>query len=326
MRLIQKILSHGLLIALIVAAVFIYVRRDEWSLPWLDVKEKAVQHQTARDHKPDKLSPKPDAGKLEHHNQKAPVATVARMKDREEKKDKKAEKFDLPPAPVVEPAVAPPPNQAIEKVASMPVGKKPVKHTEHSVATVPTPDMILPEKVVQAQPAAAPDHKAEYRPEREPVSPAMPIPRPAVSAPARAEAGQQLMTTPSVRMAQSVPRKPVVKASSTAAGSTAKTLLQKARQLYWQRNIQAAEAVYRELGDSYPENPDVWGETGDFYFNLRLRKPAGYAYSRCIEVLIRQGKHERAQQILGILYRLDAPRARELELQLQQTSARQVAE
>ena len=323
MRLIQKILSHGLLIVLIVVAVLVYIRRDELPLPWIGTKGKAVQHQTARDHKPDKLSPKPDAGKPEHHNQKAPVATVARMKGREEKKDKSVEKFDIPPAPVVEPAVAPPPKQAIDKVPSMPVGKKPVKHTEHSVATVPAPDMILPEKVVQAKPATAPDHEVEYRPKREPVSPAIPIPRPAVSTPARAEAREQHMATAPVQMTQSVPRKPVVKTGSTAAGSTEKKLLQKARQLFWQRNIQAAEAVYRELGDSYPEKPDVWGEIGDFYFSLRLRKPAAYAYSRCIELLIRQGKRERAQQILGILYRLDAPRARELELQLQR---KQVAE
>jgi len=49
MRLIQKILSHGLLIALIVAAIYVYIRRDELSLPWIGTKGQAVQQQAVID-------------------------------------------------------------------------------------------------------------------------------------------------------------------------------------------------------------------------------------------------------------------------------------
>ncbi|GEM_PF-1694771 len=323
MRLIQKILSHSLLIALIAAAVFAYIRRDEWSLPWLNVQEKAVQHQTARDHKPDKALPKPVVEKPEKHNQQTPVATVAGMKSREEKKDRTVEKFALPPGPGVEPAVAQSSNQAADKLPPIQGEKKPLSPAEHPLAKTSSQDRVLPDKVVQAQPVA-PDHKVKYRPEHEPVSPSpsSPVHGPAAGAAvAKSETGKTLTATPTDRTAKPVSRKSDVQADTTATGTAEKKLLQKARQFFWQRNIQAAEAAYRELGDSYPENPDVWGEIGDFYFNLQQREPAAYAYSRCIELLIRQDKHERAQQMLDILYRLDAPRARELALQLQQASS-----
>ena len=94
--------------------------------------------------------------------------------------------------------------------------------------------------------------------------------------------------------------------------------LAQARQYFWQRNLPAAEEIYHSLAESYPDNPDVWGEIGNFYFSLRKREPVIEAYSRSAELLIARGEALRAHQLVRILYRLGAPQARRLEMQLMQ--------
>jgi tetratricopeptide (TPR) repeat protein len=97
--------------------------------------------------------------------------------------------------------------------------------------------------------------------------------------------------------------------------------LEEVRALYWARDLRGAAAGYQSLGQAYPDNADVWGEIGNFYYSLRQAGPATNAYSRAIELLVQQGDKPRARQLLDVLYRLDASAARELETRLQQTGS-----
>ena len=94
--------------------------------------------------------------------------------------------------------------------------------------------------------------------------------------------------------------------------------LERAREFYWQRDLRGAASAYQSLGEAYPENAEVWGEIGNFYFSLRRGEQAGAAYSHAIELLMQNNDPVRARQLLGVLFRLDARKARELETRLQQ--------
>ena len=94
--------------------------------------------------------------------------------------------------------------------------------------------------------------------------------------------------------------------------------LERAREFYWQRDLRDAASAYQSLGEAYPENAEVWGEIGNFYFSLRRGEQAGAAYSHAIELLMQNNDPVRARQLLGVLFRLDARKARELETRLQQ--------
>ena len=94
--------------------------------------------------------------------------------------------------------------------------------------------------------------------------------------------------------------------------------LGQAREFYWSRDLRGAAAAYQSLGEAYPDNAEVWGEIGNFYFSLRRSEQAGAAYSHAIELLMQNNDPVRARQLLGVLFRLDARKARELETRLQQ--------
>ena len=94
--------------------------------------------------------------------------------------------------------------------------------------------------------------------------------------------------------------------------------LGQAREFYWSRDLRGAAAAYQSLGEAYPDNAEVWGEIGNFYFSLRRSEQAGAAYSHAIELLMQNNDPVRARQLLGVLFRLDARKARELEARLQQ--------
>jgi len=94
--------------------------------------------------------------------------------------------------------------------------------------------------------------------------------------------------------------------------------LGQARELYWSRDLRGAAAAYHSLGEAYPDNAEVWGEIGNFYYSLRRSGQAGAAYSHAIELLMQNNDPVRARQLLAVLFRLDARKARELESRLQQ--------
>jgi tetratricopeptide (TPR) repeat protein len=102
-----------------------------------------------------------------------------------------------------------------------------------------------------------------------------------------------------------------------SADASARQALEQARILFWQRDMRAAAAAYESVAQAYPDNADVWGEIGNFYYTLRQRQPASLAYARAIELLIDQHDTERASQLVEVLFRLDANKGRELAARLQ---------
>ena len=96
--------------------------------------------------------------------------------------------------------------------------------------------------------------------------------------------------------------------------------LEEARQLYWQKDVSAATEAYEALGRDYPRDADIWGEIGNFYYSIQQSQPAGMAYYRTVSLLIDKGDTQKARQLLGVLYELDANRGRELDARLQQSA------
>lgn len=334
MKLVQKILSHGLLIAFIVATFFVYTNRADLFPQWFGKTENAVQQ--AANEKPDEASaPVPEQRKVsrpkpEKTVSKKPVAPL------DEKTGSPAEEAASPPAPA-----------------------------EKDERETPLPDEPQDSGAVQhllTPPAGAPgvvaaDTSKQVRPVQTDVGGSTDGPTLGVAggtqgetgvsdsaqtqATAVAESTVALAQAPGSRPAETTPAKvePVTTAQTNVTEQqatdaapiqapprqTAPTIdpqlerqLEEARRHYWQRDLRGAAAAYQALSRAYPDNPDVWGEMGNFYFNQRQREPASAAYSRCIELLIDQGEPVRASQLLNVLYRLDALKARELETRLQQ--------
>jgi tetratricopeptide (TPR) repeat protein len=131
--------------------------------------------------------------------------------------------------------------------------------------------------------------------------------QPEAAAPARAHAMQESIAAAARGAAEPAD------AAVDGAAQQLQDALEQARQLYWKRDMRAAANAYQSLGQANPENPDVWGEIGNFYYSLRQRQPAVEAYSRALTLLVGQNDQTRAQQMLDVLYKLDAGKARELE-------------
>lgn len=107
-----------------------------------------------------------------------------------------------------------------------------------------------------------------------------------------------------------------------AAGEDARLqqMLEQARELFWRRDLREAAAAYSAVSDAYPDNAEVWGEIGNFYYSLHKAEPAGEAYARAIELLAQNDEPMRARRLLDVLFRLDPEKARELEALLRAQS------
>ncbi|MGD8843840.1 MAG: tetratricopeptide repeat protein, partial [Gammaproteobacteria bacterium] len=92
--------------------------------------------------------------------------------------------------------------------------------------------------------------------------------------------------------------------------------LERARSLYWKQQSEAAESAYQALAREHADNAELWGEIGNFYYSLGRNEQAAEAYSRAIELLVRDDKQERARQLLEALSRLNPQKARELEMKM----------
>jgi len=248
MKLVQKILSHGLLIAFIVAAIFIYTRRDVLLPQW----EGKLPTETG-------VKDTSDQVKQEPFKNTDPPGTLSVSEPDHEKKQVLTEVLTPEPS---EPAtvVQPEPDQEA------------------------LPQEALPEVEIQQEkdtPAAVKDVVTQHQTDTEPVEALPPPP----------------VNVPDIKFQKQ---------------------LAKARRYFWQHNLPAAAAAYQVLAEDYPENPDVWGEIGNFYFTLQQRQPVIRSYSRSVELLIERGELMSARRLVDVLYRLGSPRARNFEIQIQQ--------
>jgi len=98
---------------------------------------------------------------------------------------------------------------------------------------------------------------------------------------------------------QSVATAPKAEAKADLA-----TALKKARESYRAGNFQQTEAQYVALGDQYPDNADVQGEIGNFYYSQRQYPNAATYYYKTGKALVTAGDTKKLGQIINILQRL----------------------
>ena len=289
MKIIQKILSHGLLIAFFVAVFFIYLYRGDLFPQWFD---KQAQIEATPSHSAPQQSP--DVSGQE------PQPAQASGTDDDQGQ---AAALESTTEPVVEavrqPIVTQPPS------AALPAG--PAAQTA-DVATAAQYRPVGPEETEKETynpvvPRAVDADVAQYRPagpdelSRQTYNPVAEVPASVVTAPEY---------------------RPLHAEQTAASESDFQSQIAQARQHYWQGDTQVAEQAYRRLTESYPERAEVWGELGNLYFGQREMVRATDAYYQAIELLIEQGDAERARQLLGAMYQLDAEKANALETRLRQ--------
>jgi len=386
MKLVQKILSHGLFIAFIVGAVLVYTKRAELFPQWFGASQPVAAKASSgklADATPDNGVPaterKVSRPLPEKTLMKEPVAPPVPAPE-EAAPSETAPEGEAPApgqqtstpgttssSPERESAGQPAPEQAGDTGVSE---KKPVfrpleKHEQQAAAGAAESEPAAP-------PEAAPDQNAGGGADAQPVfrpldggqpsktaatgvqeAPAVEAPAPEAGAPATAEAtpnGQSEVANAAPQPAEEkvavaapaeekvavaapaeVARAAVPKpaaADDTAAAQAAsgapaggedarlQQMLEQARGLFWRRDLRGAAAAYTAVSDAYPDNAEVWGEIGNFYFSLHQAEPAGEAYAHAIELLAQNDEPMRARRLLDVLFRLDPQKARELESRL----------
>lgn len=343
MKLLQKILSHGLLIAFLVAVFFLYQERAGLFPQWFG---KSAQHASApvkaveKTPAPAPVEPKSVA------TETAPVAAqnVGRTTPAEAEGVKETPVAAVPgndvPAAEAVTATQEPPTASAETTAAVIDRPAPVFRPLDEEQTESTP--AAGTETVAADAGVDVSRPATEQSEPEPGTAAVeqqpvPVAEPAITAPPMPEpvATKAPVVTPPVtemQAANTVTSPPdiepaAVEPAATAASDTApaaadpvfQSRLEQARSLFWQRKPRAALQAYRGLTADYPNSAQAWGELGNLYFNLRQAPAAANAYARAIDLLIAQGEFMRAHQLLGVMYRLDARQARQLESRLRQT-------
>jgi tetratricopeptide (TPR) repeat protein len=270
MKIVQKILSHGLLIAFFVAVFFVYLYRGDLFPQWFDkqAQTEATPSQSATAQSPVVSADEPQAVQASGTDDEGQAVAFESTE---------------PALEAVEQPIVTEPLSAAEPAATAaqyrPVGpEEAAKQTYNPVAEAPASVTTAPEyRPLEAKKTAPPGATAE---------PAEPAAVPADS--------------------------------GVASESDFQSQLEQARQHYWRRDMPAAEQAYRRLTESHPERAAVWGELGNLFFSQREMVQATDAYYRAIELLIEQGDAERARQLLGTMYQLDAEKANELETRLRQ--------
>jgi tetratricopeptide (TPR) repeat protein len=67
--------------------------------------------------------------------------------------------------------------------------------------------------------------------------------------------------------------------------------------------------MYLELMQEFQNHPDFAGELGNIYFSKGQTELAVRAYSEAFFRLLKNNDHERAEQVLGIIYNIDQEQA-----------------
>lgn len=306
MKIFQKILSHGLLIAFFVAVFFIYLYRVELFPQWF-----AEQAQR------DELTPPATAEEpaAVAGAQQAPPAQAAA--DVTEAAGEGAETPSAPQQAAAEPAQPAPAagEAASEPAAAAEQAAKPAAGEASDEQFRPVkPDEVARETYHPVAPRAADTGADQFRPVQAEEA-AKETYHPVTAVPA------SVTSTPEFRpveVEKAVPPDVAAQTVEVVSEADFRSRLERARQHYWRRDLAAAELIYKQLSESHPERAEVWGELGNLYFGQQEMVQASDAYYRAIELMIEQGDAARARQLLGAMQQLDADKANELETRLRQ--------
>jgi outer membrane biosynthesis protein TonB len=192
--------------------------------------------------------------------------------------------------------------------------KTPQEQEEEEAAAIPRDEASG--DVAKAEPTPATE--TETAPADKPVQP---------EAQEDAEQAATQPATSEVAAAPKTPAEPVGTPQQEPAGKTvvpapqqnAKAAIAKAlnaaRQSYRSGNFQQTEARYVALGDQYPDNADVQGEIGNFYYAQRQYPNAATYYYKTGKALLKSGDQAKLGQIINILQRLAPNMAADLRAQ-----------
>ena len=330
MKIVQKIFSHGLLIAFFVAVFFVYLYRGELFPQWFDkqAQTQVTPPQSAAQQSPvvSAEEPQPAQASSADDDEGQPAALVST--------EQVVEAVEQPsvtqPLSVDESAAA----AQTEAMTDVPAGGEQPAEPAVQTADAATAAQYRPVEPEEASrqtynpvvPRTDDADAAQYRPveadevSREAYNPVAEVPASVITAPEyrplAAEKAAPADATPA-------PAKPAAVPADSGAASELdfQSQLEQARQHYWGGDMHAAEQAYRRLTESHPEQAEVWGELGNLFFSRREMVQATDAYYRAIELLIEQGDTERARQLLGAMHQLDAEKAKELETRLRQAGS-----
>lgn len=303
MKLVQKILSHGLFIAFVVAAFFLYTKRAELFPQWF-AKGGSAQAVASSDQSTGAPAEHVTRPKPEKIIDKQPVTPVPSPVERA-----------MPSGQVpvdggaTDETPAQPPAETAEPEASMPPAAEPA-----------TDSGAEPESPAQSADAnAAPETDETVVPADN---------QPATETATAEEQPPVQAADASAATAEVPPQDNAVPAEAGTApvqsASDAQQLqaqLGRARALYWSQDMNGAAQIYKSLSQAHPDNADVWGEAGNFYYSRQQREQAADAYAHAFDLLVDQGQAQRASQLVGAMYQLDQDKARAMEQQLKQSGA-----
>ncbi len=347
MKVVQKILSHGLLITFFVAIFFLYLYRGALFPQWFGasaehrtgsaesvVKESrpapVVDSSGAEQHRPDrrvvddyrrpgntKVSPPAPAPA-----QSAPGLPPLVTEDESASAahglpplvddDEQASVANLPPL-VEDGATAPEPGAM--PAESAPVTEIPMQTSPMQPPTADSHAPLIDRQAVQPVPVEVPEtvvQPIEQVP-TELSEPQEPATEPHEPVKAEAKDVPDLVSDEAESAPQPVPADNVAPLASDYPGQLAA-----ARELFWKRDVTAAVYAYTQLVRSYPDRPGAWGELGNLYMTLGNKEKAADAYYQAIGLLIQQGQAEEAHNMLGVMQTLDPEKTNELKQWLEQ--------
>ena len=79
------------------------------------------------------------------------------------------------------------------------------------------------------------------------------------------------------------------------------SLLQQARQAYWNDDLEKSRNLYKAYIELNPENPDGYGELGNLLSTLGDLNLASQMYQKAADLLIKQDQPEQAAKLLQVL-------------------------
>ncbi len=345
MKVVQKILSHGLLITFFVAIFFLYLYRGALFPQWFGASAEHNAGSAESVVKESRPAPVVDSSGAEQHrldrrvvddyrrpgntavsppaSAPAPAQSASGLPPLVVDDESASAAHGLPPLvtddeqvsvanglpPLVEDGGAAPEPEAMP-AESAPVTEVPMQTSPMQPSTADGHAPLIDRQAVQPVPVEAPEtvvQPIEQMPTEnsEPHEPVM----------AEDKDVPDLVTGEGESAPQPVPADNVAPLASDYPGQLAA-----ARELFWKRDATAAVYAYTQLVRSYPDRPGAWGELGNLYMTLGSKEKAADAYYQAIGLLIQQGQTEEAHNMLGVMQTLDPEKTDELKQWLEQAA------
>lgn len=354
MKLVQKILSHGLLIAFFIAVFFLYLYRQSLFPQWFGTESQSVarhsestqQERAAPEQAPASavaerpqgmagaaVDPAAEAGTTDlpplaradagapTDDSLPPMAGGTEPSQAVAPDDTgPAQAADAQQAPGNRPGDLPPPADTRMAPQYRPLAEPASDTSTGTDVTSTSPQ--APTGTTQTTPATAPQRAQQQPSAAATAEDASPQYRPLQQQ--RREPPESYRTPQAAERGTAYPSAVAPPSAPDTEGAAQavpefRAGLAQARETFWNGDLRGAEMSYRNLVETWPEQADGWGELGNLYLTLDQRAMAADAYYKATGLLIDHGETLRAQHVLRMLYGLDAEKASELEQRMRQS-------